>query len=186
MITTLIIIFASILSSAFFSGMEIAFVSSNKMHLELEKKKDTLLANILRRLTQKPSKFITTMLVGNNIALVVYGYFMGDLLMSLFFDNISNEFILLLTQTFISTIIILVTAEFLPKAVFRIYANEAMNIFAIPTYFFFLIFYFISIFITTISDFFLRVFFNTREDQVQLAFSKAEEPKLLRLKFMIP
>ena len=80
--TTLIIIFASILSSAFFSGMEIAFVSSNKMHLELEKKKDTLLANILRRLTQKPSKFITTMLVGNNIALVVYGYFMGDLLMS--------------------------------------------------------------------------------------------------------
>ncbi|MEL4457014.1 hemolysin family protein [Lutimonas vermicola] len=174
MMTTLIIIFASILSSAFFSGMEIAFVSSNKMHLELEKKKDTLLANILRRLTQKPSKFITTMLVGNNIALVVYGYFMGDLLMSLFFDNISNEFILLLTQTFISTIIILVTAEFLPKAVFRIYANEAMNIFAIPTYFFFLIFYFISIIITSISDFFLRVFFNTREDQVQLAFSKAE------------
>ncbi len=174
MITTLIIIFASILSSAFFSGMEIAFVSSNKMHLELEKKKDTLLANILRRLTQKPSKFITTMLVGNNIALVVYGYFMGDLLMRLFFDYITNEFILLLTQTFISTIIILVTAEFLPKAVFRIYANEAMNIFAIPTYFFFLIFYFISIIITTISDFFLRVFFNTREDQVQLAFSKAE------------
>jgi len=172
--TTLIIIFASILSSAFFSGMEIAFVSSNKMHLELEKKKDTLLANILRRLTQKPSKFITTMLVGNNIALVVYGYFMGDLLMRLFFDYITNEFILLLTQTFISTIIILVTAEFLPKAVFRIYANEAMNIFAIPTYFFFLIFYFISIIITTISDFFLRVFFNTREDQVQLAFSKAE------------
>ena len=174
MITTLIIIFASILSSAFFSGMEIAFVSSNKMHLELEKKKDTLLANILRRLTQKPSKFITTMLVGNNIALVIYGYFMGDLLMSLFYDYIPNEFILLLTQTFISTIIILVTAEFLPKAVFRIYANDAMNIFAIPTYFFFLLFYFISIIITTISDFFLRVFFNTREDQVQLAFSKAE------------
>jgi len=174
MITTLIIIFASILSSAFFSGMEIAFVSSNKMHLELEKKKDTLRANVLRKLTQKPSKFITTMLVGNNIALVIYGYFMGDILMDLFFDFIPNEFLLLLTQTFISTIIILVTAEFLPKAVFRIYANEAMNLFAIPTYFFFLLFYFISIIITTISDFFLRVFFNTREDQVQLAFSKAE------------
>jgi CBS domain containing-hemolysin-like protein len=154
--------------------MEIAFVSSNKMHLELEKKKDTLLAKILKKLTQKPSKFITTMLVGNNIALVVYGYFMGDLLMGLFNGVINNEFLLLLTQTFISTIIILITAEFLPKAVFRIYANESMNLFAIPAYFFFLLFYVISRFITVLSDFFLRVLFNAREDQVQLAFTKAE------------
>jgi CBS domain containing-hemolysin-like protein len=174
MIIKLLIILSSILLSAFFSGMEIAFVSSNKMHLELEKKKDTVLAKILKRLTQKPSKFITTMLVGNNIALVIYGYFMGDLLMGLFMDYIQNEFLLLLTQTFISTIIILVTAEFLPKAVFRIYANESMNLFAIPAYFFFLLFYVISRFITALSDFFLRVLFNAREDQVQLAFSKAE------------
>lgn len=174
MIIKLIIILSSMLLSAFFSGMEIAFVSSNKMHLELEKKKDTLLAKVLKRLTQKPSKFITTMLVGNNIALVIYGYFMGDLLMGLFGDYIQNEFLLLLTQTFISTIAILVTAEFLPKAVFRIYANEAMNLFAFPAYFFFLLFYVISRFITLLSDFFLRVFFNAREDQVQLAFTKAE------------
>lgn len=174
MIIKLIIILSSMLLSAFFSGMEIAFVSSNKMHLELEKKKDTLLAKVLKRLTQKPSKFITTMLVGNNIALVIYGYFMGDLLMGLFGDYIQNEFLLLLTQTFISTIAILVTAEFLPKAVFRIYANEAMNLFAFPAYFFFLLFYIISRFITLLSDFFLRVFFNAREDQVQLAFTKAE------------
>jgi len=174
MITKLIIILSSILLSAFFSGMEIAFVSSNKMHLELEKKKDTLLAKVLKRLTQKPSKFITTMLVGNNISLVIYGYFMGDLLMGLFGDYIQNEFLLLLTQTFISTIVILVTAEFLPKAVFRIYANESMNLFAFPAYFFFLIFYVISRFITALSDFFLRIFFNAREDQVQLAFTKAE------------
>ena len=174
MIIKLIIILSSILLSAFFSGMEIAFVSSNKMHLELEKKKDTLLAKVLKRLTQKPSKFITTMLVGNNISLVIYGYFMGDLLMGLFGDYIQNEFLLLLTQTFISTIVILVTAEFLPKAVFRIYANESMNLFAFPAYFFFLIFYVISRFITALSDFFLRIFFNAREDQVQLAFTKAE------------
>ena len=174
MIIKLLIILSSILLSAFFSGMEIAFVSSNKMHLELEKKKDTLLAKILKKLTQKPSKFITTMLVGNNIALVVYGYFMGDLLMGLFNGVINNEFLLLLTQTFISTIIILITAEFLPKAVFRIYANESMNLFAIPAYFFFLLFYVISRFITVLSDFFLRVLFNAREDQVQLAFTKAE------------
>jgi len=174
MIIILIIIFISILLSAFFSGMEIAFISSNKMQLELEKKKDTLHAKILKRLTQKPSKFITTMLVGNNIALVIYGYFMGDLLMGLFQGAINNEFLLLLTQTFISTIIILITAEFLPKAVFRIYANESMRLFAFPAYFFYFIFYIISRFITAISDFFLRVFFNTKEDQVQLAFTKAE------------
>ena len=174
MIINLLIITISVLLSAFFSGMEIAFVSSNKMHIELEKKKDTVLAKILTRLTHKPSKFITTMLVGNNIALVIYGYFMGDLLMRFFFESIQNEFLLLLTQTFISTIIILVTAEFLPKAVFSIYANEAMKIFAVPTYFFYLLFYFVSKFITVISDFFLRVFFNTREDQVQNDFSKAE------------
>ncbi|MDN3641228.1 hemolysin family protein [Lutimonas halocynthiae] len=174
MIIILVIIFISVLLSAFFSGMEIAFISSNKMQLELEKKKDTLHAKILKRLTQKPSKFITTMLVGNNIALVVYGYFMGDLLMGFFHDVINNEFLLLLTQTFISTIIILITAEFLPKAAFRIYANESMRLFAFPAYFFYLLFYIISRFITAISDFFLRIFFNTREDQVQLAFSKAE------------
>ena len=96
MIIKLIIILSSMLLSAFFSGIEIAFVSSNKMYLELEKKKDTLLAKVLKRLTQKPSKFITTMLVGNNIALVIYGYFMGDLLMGLFGDYIQNEFLLLL------------------------------------------------------------------------------------------
>ncbi|UCE93402.1 MAG: HlyC/CorC family transporter [Flavobacteriaceae bacterium] len=174
MILKLVIILSSVLLSAFFSGMEIAFVSSNKMHLELEKKKDTLLAKILRNLTQKPSKFITSMLVGNNIALVIYGYFMGDILMNFFKDSIQNEFLLLLTQTFISTIIILVTAEFLPKAVFRIYANESMKIFALPAYFFYLLFYIVSRFITAISDFFLRILFNIREDQVQLAFTKAE------------
>lgn len=174
MIVEIIIILVSVLLSAFFSGMEIAFVSANKMHIELEKKKDNLLAKILTRLTQKPSKFITTMLVGNNIALVIYGYFMGDVLMQLFGNNIQNEFLLLLIQTFISTIIILVSAEFLPKAVFRIYSNEMLKIFAIPTYLFYLIFYFFSQFIILISDFFLRLFFNVKEDQVQLAFTKAE------------
>jgi len=174
MIIEITIICISILLSAFFSGMEIAFVSANKMHIELEKKKDTFLAKILTRLTQKPSKFITTMLVGNNISLVIYGYFMGDVLMRLFTNSITNEFLLLITQTIISTLIILVTAEFLPKAIFRIYTNEALKIFAIPAYFFYILFYFVSQFISFLSDFVLKIFFNTREDQVQLAFSKAE------------
>jgi len=174
MIFDVFIILVSILFSAFFSGMEIAFVSANKIHIELEKKKDTFLAKIISKLTQKPSRFITTMLVGNNISLVIYGYFMGDLLMSFLSSSIPNPFALLLIQTLISTLIILVTAEFLPKAIFRIYANETLNIFALPAYLFFILFYFVSQFIIFITDFFLKVFFNTKEDQVQLAFSKVE------------
>jgi len=170
----IIVILISILLSAFFSGMEIAFVSANKMHIELEKKKETFLAKILDKLTENPSKFITTMLVGNNIALVVYGYFMGELLMLYLSPFLTNGFLILLVQTIISTIIILVTAEFIPKAIFRIYSNEFIKIFALPAYMFLLLFYIISEFIIFISDFILRVFFNTKEDNVQLAFTKAE------------
>jgi len=170
----IIIIIIAILLSAFFSGMEIAFVSANKMHIELEKKKESFLAKVLVKLTEKPSKFITTMLVGNNIALVVYGYFMGELLMPFLKPFLINDFLILLVQTLISTIIILVTAEFIPKAIFRIFANESLKIFAIPTYIFFLLFYVVSEFIMHISNFVLRVFFNTKEDDIQLAFTKAE------------
>jgi len=154
--------------------MEMAFVASNKMQIELEKKKETFLAKILRKLTENPSKFITTMLVGNNIALVIYGYFMGELLMPYLKPYIASHFLILLIQTLISTLIILVTAEFLPKAIFRIYANEFLKIFTLPAYLFLLMFYVFSMFIIFISDFILRVFFNTKEDNVQLAFSKAE------------
>ncbi len=154
--------------------MEIAFVSANKMHIELEKKRGNFLSKILHNLTENPSKFITTMLVGNNIALVVYGYFMGEILMDLLVPYMSNEFVILLLQTVISTLIILITAEFIPKAIYRIYANEALKFFAIPAYVFFILFYVISEFIIFISDFILRVFFNTKKDDAQLEFSKIE------------
>lgn len=170
----LIIIVVSIILSAFFSGMEIAFISSNKMHIELEKKKGNFLAKVLHKLTEKPSKFITTMLVGNNIALVIYGYFMGELLMPYLKPVLPNDFVILLIQTIVSTLIILITAEFLPKAIFRIYSNEALKIFAIPAYIFFIIFYIISEFIIFISDTVLKLFFKTSADNVQLAFTKAE------------
>ncbi|MDX5585742.1 MAG: hemolysin family protein [Aureibaculum sp.] len=170
----ILIILISILLSAFFSGMEMAFVTANKMYIELEKKKETFLAKILQKLTENPSKFLTTMLVGNNIALVIYGYFMGELLMPYLKPYIVSDFLILLIQTLVSTLIILVTAEFLPKAIFRIYANEFLKIFTLPSYLFLLLFYFISMFITFISDFILRVFFNAKEDNVQLAFTKAE------------
>lgn len=170
----LIIIIISILLSAFFSGMEIAFVSANKMHIELEKKRAGLVPKILSIITQKSSKFITTMLVGNNISLVIYSYYMGIVLLRFLPIESFNDFSVLLIQTIISTIIILITAEFLPKAIFRIYANEVLKIFAIPAYFFYYLFHFFSEFITTISDFFLRVFFKTNSDEQQTEFSKEE------------
>ena len=170
----LLIIVISILLSAFFSGMEIAFVSANKMHIELEKKREGFIPRILTKITHKSSKFITTMLVGNNISLVIYSYYMGKLLTSILPINGLNELSILLIQTIISTIVILITAEFLPKAIFRIYANEVLKIFAVPAYVFYYLFHFFSEFITFISDFFLRVFFKTDSDQLQTEFSKEE------------
>ncbi len=163
--------------------MEIAFISANKIHIEIEKKQEGLLAQILTRLTKKPSKFIATMLIGNNIALVVYGLYMGELLMNWFQTKLpsGNNFIhlmltdfSLLTQTLISTIIILLTAEFLPKVLFQIYANKLLKFLAVPAYFFYLLFSVISDFVIKVSDVLLKTFFKTDGDEVQLAFSKIE------------
>ena len=156
--------------SAFFSGFEIAYVSSNKVHIEILKKQEGLIANILTRLTYRPSKLLATMLVGNNVALVVYGFEMGKvmtLLLPPFFQNV-------LWHTIISTLIILITAEFMPKVFFQIYANQLLKLFAIPAYFFYLLFYPFSSFIIWISDFVLRVFFKTKGDYVPLSFTKVE------------
>ena len=183
MTVEIIIIVLSLLFSAFFSGMEIAYVSSNKIHIEIEKKQDGFLAQILRKLTAKPSKLIATMLIGNNIALVIFGFFMGDMLVDWFSSLLpsSSQFInylltdlSLLTQTVISTLIILLTAEFLPKVFFQIYANTFIKIFAIPAYIFYVLFSGISNFVIWISDLVLKKFFKTEGDEVQLAFSKVE------------
>ncbi len=170
------IIVISVLLSAFFSGMEIAYISSNKIHIEIEKKQGGFFSTILTRLTKKPSKFIATMLVGNNIALVVYGFYMGDLIMQLVEQYYPAMFgsLNLLVQTIISTGVILMTAEFLPKVFFQIYANSLLKAFAIPAYFFYLLFYFISSFVIWVSDVVLKKFFKTEGDNVQLAFSKTE------------
>lgn len=167
----ILIIVISLLLSAFFSGMEIAFVSANKIHIELEKKQNNLLAKLLIRLTRRPSKFIATMLVGNNIALVVYGFYMGDLLTSTLPVTGALEIVV---HTVISTIIILLTAEFLPKVFFQIYANTLLKLFAIPAYLFYLLFSLISELVIWISDMVLRLIFKTEGDAVQLSFSKVE------------
>ena len=123
----LIVIIISIILSAFFSGMEIAFVSANKMHIQLEKKKEGFMARILTKLTQKSSKFITTMLVGNNIALVVYSFFMGEFLVRFLPIESWNPFPILLVQKRISILVRWIRAEVIPLAIVRIYANEALT-----------------------------------------------------------
>lgn len=172
------IILICLLLSAFFSGMEIAFVSSNKVYLGIEKMQDGFVAKILTKITQNPSKFIASMLVGNNIALVIYGFTTGDLIIKLLYPEYINDahlpFQVLMIQTLISTAIILVTAEFLPKVFFQIYANTFIKIFAVPAYFFYQLLYYISSFVIWISDFFLRKLFKTEGDEAQLFFSKVE------------
>ena len=170
-----IIILCLILSS-FFSGMEIAFISSNKIYLEIEKKQDNFNSHILNRLTEKPSRFIATMLIGNMITMVIYGYFMGELAMQWInsFGYLFSDWVHLLLQTLIATILVLITAEFLPKVFFQIYSNTLFKFFAIPAYIFYLLFYFISVFIMSISDFVLRKFFKTKGDSTPLFFSKIE------------
>ncbi|WP_311325991.1 hemolysin family protein [Capnocytophaga sputigena] len=167
---SIIIILTTLVLSAFFSGFEIAYVSSNKVHLEILKKQEGVIANVLTKLTRKPSKLLATMLVGNNVALVVYGFEMGKVMTALlpnFFQNV-------LWHTIISTLIILITAEFMPKVFFQIYANQLLKLFAIPAYFFYFLFYPLSSLVMWISDFVLRVFFKTKGDYVPLSFTKVE------------
>lgn len=167
---SIIIILTTLVLSAFFSGFEIAYVSSNKVHLEILKKQEGVIANVLTKLTRKPSKLLATMLVGNNVALVVYGFEMGKVMTALLPDFFQN----VLWHTIISTLIILITAEFMPKVFFQIYANQLLKLFAIPAYFFYLLFYPLSSFVMWISDFVLRVFFKTKGDYVPLSFTKVE------------
>lgn len=168
------IIIISLILAAFFSGMEIAFVSSNKIYLEIEKKQQGFLSGILGKLTEKPSKFIAAMLVGNNLALVVYGYFMSEVLLRWLEPQGFTAFSVLLLQTALATVVVLLTAEFLPKVFFQIYANSLIRFFAFPAYVFYRIFYYISTLILWCSDVLLKKFFGTGSDPVQVFFSKVE------------
>ena len=170
------IIILCLILSAFFSGMEIAFVSSNKIYLEIEKKQDNFISGILTRLTEKPSKFIAAMLIGNNVTLVIYGFYSADLILKYIghFGYQFSDLTTLVIQTVISVFIVLSTAEFFPKVFFQIYANSLIRIFAIPAYLFYRLFYYVSTFFIWISDLLLRKFFKTEGDEVQLYFSKIE------------
>lgn len=165
-----------LLLSAFFSGVEIAYISSNKVYLGIEKMQDTFVSRILYKLTKNPSKFIAAMLIGNNIALVVYGILMSNLILSFLVENgfADTYWMVFVVQVVCASAVIIITAEFLPKIFFQIYANTLFKILAIPAYFFYQIFYYFSSSIIWISNKILKFFFRIKDSDEQLLFSKIE------------
>ena len=178
----LIIIFIMLALSAFFSGMEIAFIAANKLRMELDRNKNTVSAKVISIFSQNPGHYISTMLVGNNIALVIYGILMAKLLEPSIAIWIDSDSIILAVQTFLSTILILVTAEFIPKTLFRINPNMALNLFALPVMFFYILFYPITSFTIFLSKNIIRKIFKTNitEEEETQAFGKVDLDHLVQ------
>lgn len=155
MTTSLIIIIITLLFSAFFSGMEIAFVSVNRLKVQLDREQGSFAAKLVSKLLDRKKVFISAMLIGNNISIVIYGIYTGDLITDLIVNQSSflmeSRVISLLLKTFISTIIVLVTAEFLPKAFFGLKPNKWLNIFSLPLTFIYYLLYPLAKFVSWLS-----------------------------------
>lgn len=161
--------------SAFFSGMEIAFVSVDKLRFEMNRK-GGVSSRILSLFFRNPNDFISTMLVGNNIALVIYGILMAQIIGdNLLAGWITNHFVMVLVQTVISTLIILLTGEFLPKTLFKINPNLALNVCAVPLFICYVVLYPISKFSSGVSYLFLRLFgMKVNKEASAKAFGKVD------------
>lgn len=170
----LIPVVITILFSAFFSGMEIAFVTANKLKIEVDKAKDFLPARILSKFVKRPSRFIGALLLGNNIALVIYGIYIARILeqpiRQLLPPVAGADALLLIVQTLVSTLIILLFAEFLPKVLFRINPNSTLSFFAIPIYLFYILFYPVIFFFIGLSELILKYLFKVNITQPDYAF----------------
>jgi CBS domain containing-hemolysin-like protein len=160
--------------------MEIAFITSNKLKIELDRKQGVFAADIIAHFVRHPKMFIATMLVGNNIALVIYGLYMGEAIVHLFevntpaFAAALGEYGMLITQTLLSTVIVLVFGEFIPKAIFSINPNRWLNLFAIPVLIWYVVLWIFASFITLISDLFLRIFVRTKSSNEVVEFGRID------------
>ena len=163
---TLTYILISLAFSAFFSGMEIAFISSNKLRFELDKKERSLSSKILGIFYRNPNLFISTMLVGNNIALVVYGLQMAIVLEPFIAKVVANEALIVFIQSVISTILILFAGEFIPKTIFKLNPNLSLNIFAIPLFIIYIILYPVSKFSSLLSFLILKLVRTARKSRI--------------------
>ena len=173
----ILIILLAILLSAFFSGMEIAFVASNKLRIELDRKQGVFGSEIIKLFTDNPGQYIATMLIGNNFSLVIYGLVFSSLLGPVLSPVIDSDLLILIINTIISTAIILFVAEFLPKTIFIISPNFFLKFLSTPTLLFFFLFYPISKLTLAASNLFIRVVFRIKpgeKKQENLVFSKVD------------
>jgi len=175
----LFIALISLLFSAFFSGVEIAFISANKLQLELDKSKRRISSRMIAFFSKNESDFITTMLVGNNISLVVYGIVMTQMLTPKLEIIFNSAFVLLLLQTVIATSIVLITAEFLPKAIFRIFPNQILNIFSIPICLVFLLLRPAAILMLKTANFLLKYVLKQNIPEDKQVFDKTDLDEFL-------
>lgn len=158
--------------SAFFSGMEIAFVSSNRMLAEMDREGNSIAKNIISRFYNHPNGFVSTMLVGNNIVLVVYGILVARLFDNTIFSSLDDG-MKVTADTLLSTLVILFTGEFLPKILFKNNANRLLSVFSVPAYLFYIILWPISRFSTLVSKYLLRLVGIRMETEAD-GFSKVD------------
>jgi putative hemolysin len=175
----LLIIVLTLLFSAIFSGLEMAFLSVNKLHVELQHKKGLFPYSQLSFLVQNPARFIATILVGNNIALVVYGHYM-HLSLGPLFSFTTSDYLLLLLETLVSTLILLFLAEYIPKAIFRARADGMMRFFTIPAYILYYILYLPVSFFTGFSNLIIKYVFRKDMPDYKPAFGRVELDNYLR------
>jgi putative hemolysin len=161
----------------FFAGIEIAFISVSKLNIELRKKQGTLTGKILSRFMEEPEEFIGTSLIGVNITLVVYGLLMTQLTdpyLNMLPAPFNSEYFHLFLDTFIATIIILIFAEFLPKAIFRSKAEQALVIFSLPMQLAYYLLSWLAKIFVAISEFILKYLFNVRIKENQKVFNRVD------------
>ncbi len=161
----MVIIPFAILLAAFFSAMELAFIASNKLRIELDRKQGNFGSGIISLFTRNPGLYISTMLIGVNIATVIFSMLSADLIESWLHHMISSEVLIFIVQTVITTFIILVFADFLPKSVVRISPNFFLRLFAVPTAFSYYLFYPVSKFTLWLANGIMRIFFGIKAER---------------------